>query len=1155
MEALVALGLASNVIQFVDFGINATGKLQQIYKDGATIKQKDLDSAAKRLSSITASLRASLRDVQTHKALTGSETELLELADSCIGTASKLHVELEMISKQPDGGLRALLKKTARSMRRARTINELAEQLEEARRLLDTSLLISLQTMASHVIAEQQLFHESFGVAERIIISRMAAGIVSVNSLLEANGEKTRHEIIDKHDITRDHVTKEVEELRLRLSNQDERKDLLESLHFPEIKLRQEQINPAFEDTFDFIFDGSGKYTTPWSNFVEWLRSDRKLYWVQGRAGSGKSTLMQFVAEDPRTFDNAFRNSQHRLPTTTPILISYYCWSSGSELQRTLQGFLRSILYQFLLTDKTLYERIRAHTSLLEHWNPRELWSVKRLTLFLCALLEQVQGPVLIMLDGLDELEDGVKHTADVIDSVLRRQRGLKLCVSSRPLRELEKRFESDDCLKLQDLTRSSIRTYVTGVLENNSDFKRFQERYQPMAATKKSQLVADILGKAHGVFLWVKLVVIDILDGISNLDDWETLNRRLEEIPEDLEKLYQKLWKRIFSQNRSYREDATCYFRLILDREMSLLEFTVATALSAQGTSLSAIADTSLEELLEKCHERRVHIAAKCAGLLEVTSTKPISTKSGPFTCPIDAEELDQLDTAEFLTVQHQGRAVGFLHRTAADFVRSKIQDEGGFSGLDSLAQQQEASNFHVRLRSALWKLEPNLYQAVSSISIELHFYEQYVNVRYVSAITLQVARTIFDNIMLQRPPEHSEIFTKNLIPLADNFLGMLLEGGFYPECLNEILDLSSTTPAYFTYLLSCACSQAWPYKPRRHIQRVLVVLLERRAIPMGPFESPIPQSMTPSHQVLPWCAFLLKIWDNVLRDTTDTKSEIMHLGEAIPTFLRAGACQDVVIPFLCSFKKKRASDYYRLRLRKGLSKGLSLVISGTASSFLKRLDLSGLLCNNWGNNASRANTGPTDIFEVGLICYHGTWVRLNSTSDSDAVLGCIATLLKASDESKRCQSLIKVISSQQHCLTRTFDDAKAQLKEVLARSLTITDDMPYDDWRIPGWSAQLLPMLARSPLFVNGLEAVDTMETALDELGLPDQLLKLVESSEMREEAEAEEGSQCGEDPESEKAFEGGDEPEGGGKRGGGKELQGGEKSRVAEERRLKD
>ena len=87
----------------------------------------------------------------------------------------------------------------------------------------------------------------------------MASGIVSFNSLVEADGEKTRREIIDQHDETRAHVTKEVGELELRLLNQNQCKDLLESLHFPEMNLRQEQIKPAFATTFEFIFDDSEK--------------------------------------------------------------------------------------------------------------------------------------------------------------------------------------------------------------------------------------------------------------------------------------------------------------------------------------------------------------------------------------------------------------------------------------------------------------------------------------------------------------------------------------------------------------------------------------------------------------------------------------------------------------------------------------------------------------------------------------------------------------------------------------------------------------------------------------------------------------------------------------------------------------------------------
>jgi hypothetical protein len=51
--------------------------------------------------------------------------------------------------------------------------------------------------------------------------------------------------------------------------------------------------------------------------------------------------------------------------------------------------------------------------------------------------------------------------------------------------------------------------------------------------------LVEEIVEKANEVFLWVKLVVQSLLAGLGNRDSITDLQRRLRELPSDLEKLY----------------------------------------------------------------------------------------------------------------------------------------------------------------------------------------------------------------------------------------------------------------------------------------------------------------------------------------------------------------------------------------------------------------------------------------------------------------------------------------------------------------------------------------------------------------------------------------------------------------------------------------
>lgn len=62
----------------------------------------------------------------------------------------------------------------------------------------------------------------------------------------------------------------------------------------------ESRINRAHKSTFRWILQDnqSQDHHLPmirWSNFREWLESDNQIYWIAGKAGSGKSTQEIFV--------------------------------------------------------------------------------------------------------------------------------------------------------------------------------------------------------------------------------------------------------------------------------------------------------------------------------------------------------------------------------------------------------------------------------------------------------------------------------------------------------------------------------------------------------------------------------------------------------------------------------------------------------------------------------------------------------------------------------------------------------------------------------------------------------------------------------------------------------------------------------------------
>jgi hypothetical protein len=128
----------------------------------------------------------------------------------------------------------------------------------------------------------------------------------------------------------------------------------LESLRFPEINYRHERVAEAHEKTFLWAFRDPKAHEKPWDNFVEWLSKSNGIYWIQGKAACGKSTLMRFICHYSQTLTNLklwLRNSQL-------VVNAFFFWNSGVPEQRSQLGLLRSLLFNMLKAQRSFISLI-----------------------------------------------------------------------------------------------------------------------------------------------------------------------------------------------------------------------------------------------------------------------------------------------------------------------------------------------------------------------------------------------------------------------------------------------------------------------------------------------------------------------------------------------------------------------------------------------------------------------------------------------------------------------------------------------------------------------------------------------------------------------------------------------------------------------------
>ena len=266
-----------------------------------------------------------------------------------------------------------------------------------------------------------------------------------------------------------------------------------------------------------------------------WLQSTNDIFWIYGKAGSGKSTLMKFLFEHKQTRVH-LDNWAHGNVT---IAASFF-WSAGSELEKSNAGLLRALLYQVLDQHPELIQVIfpERWKAVLRSAMQQKPWTEKELSIALKLLS---QAPIsnlrlFFLIDGLDEFSGDHQ---DLIESLqeLNKSPAIKICVSSRPWIVFESTYASNvHCsMELHKLTVRDIDIYIAAKLESM--------RHQGVLTGDELETLGnDVRVRAEGVFLWVTLAIRDLRRGIGKRDSMPVLQKRLANYPSALDDFYQHI-------------------------------------------------------------------------------------------------------------------------------------------------------------------------------------------------------------------------------------------------------------------------------------------------------------------------------------------------------------------------------------------------------------------------------------------------------------------------------------------------------------------------------------------------------------------------------------------------------------------------------------
>ena len=440
---------------------------------------------------------------------------------------------------------------------------------------------------------------------------------------------------------------------------------LIDSLRFSEMADRHHRIVEAHDKTFQWLFRPDDANQQKWTDFSEWLEGESTLYWVTGKAGSGKSTLMKYIHGDKRTMDH-LKTWAAGVPLVTA---AFFFWNSGTRMQMSEVGFLQSMLSQVLTERPALIPRI-----LPERWETYDLfghdesiWSEPELqrAFRLLAREEATEAKFCFFIDGLDEFDGDHTNLIGLIKDISPSS-NIKLCVSSRPWVLFEDAFKHKPSLMLQDLTYPDIRHFIAFAFSNKPEFVELEKREPGYA----SELLKDIAQKSSGVFLWVNLVVHSLLAGLVNGDRISDLQRRLNFLPPDLENLYEKM---LNSLDPFYLEHASQIFQHVraASEPPSLLCLSFADEEPEFVFKMKA-RPLPVDEEFSRADIMRRRLNSRCKGLLEVASA---------VSSPVDAVNSEDVSLVECHTSVNHGLTqktsladltVQYLHRTVKDFLET---------------------------------------------------------------------------------------------------------------------------------------------------------------------------------------------------------------------------------------------------------------------------------------------------------------------------------------------------------------------------------------------------------------------------------------------------------------------------------------------------